>query len=207
MQSRLPLVAHVLHPDFMWCSFCSICSFLSSSCRWMCILLSFFLLVIALPVFLWLMASAYPFDIFKLYFSFRQYSTIWRLLLKSLCGLSDIFQTPSQRYGCIEIWYEFQNVWMYDFFLDLFTNVVCFLSSLPLQFVMVFFLLMCCLVSLFLSCSPMLYVFYEFITPPFMMESVLLIVLALCWLVQQCCLSFLSSPLPSVCLDPCCLSV
>jgi len=42
---------------------------------------------------------------------------------------------------------------------------------------MVFFLLMCCLVSLFWACSPMLYVFHEFITPPFMMESVLLIVL------------------------------
>jgi hypothetical protein len=82
-----------------------------------------------------------------------------------------------------------------------------FLMFAPLQFVMVFFLLMCCLVILFLACSPMLYVFHGFITPPFMMESVLLIFLVFSWLVQQCCLCFVSSPLPSVCLDPCCLSV
>ena len=137
---------------------------LVDDCTYFCL---FCLLAIVLPVFLRLMASAYPFDIFKLYFSFRQYSTIWRLLLKSLCGLSDIFQTPSQRYGCIEIWYEFQNVWMYDLFLlfwwcpycssfwislDLFCNVFCVSWVPPSP-----------LFSLFLDCSSMLYVSLEFI--------------------------------------------
>jgi hypothetical protein len=108
------------------------------------------------------------------------------------------------------VWKYGRNSKMYEcmiFFLTCSPMLSVSLKFAPLQLLMAFFLLMCCLVSLFLACSPMLYVFYEFITPPFMMESVLLIVLVFSWLVEQCCLCFLSSPLPSVCLDACWLSV
>ena len=127
---------------------------------------------------------------------------------------------------------------MYDFFLDLFTNVVCvsYVRSSPIcdgvlfahvlfsYFVLGLFTHAVCvswvhhssfydgvrfahLFSFLLTCSAMLSVFREFTPPKCLLGSVLLICLVCSWLVHQCCMCLLSSPLPSVCLDPCCLSV